>query len=57
MKEKKFAIVPLKFLGILNKHKKARVKLTTQARESGAPSLTRTDDLSLTRRLLYQLSY
>lgn len=23
----------------------------------GAPSLTRTDDLSLTRRLLYQLSY
>jgi hypothetical protein len=26
-------------------------------RETGADSLTRTDDLPLTRRLLYQLSY
>lgn len=25
--------------------------------ENGAPRLTRTDDLPLTRRLLYQLSY
>ena len=27
------------------------------SREAGADSLTRTDDLPLTRRLLYQLSY